>query len=397
VGLDRIFKGIKKVVKKIGRGIKKVAKKVGKFVGKIIEPFQKLGIVGQIGLMFLMPHAAGWLWKGLLKMAPGALAGSNLALQAGTKFSLAGLEAVGAAMTSPTANIFQRIIGRTAQAIHTGGTAFQTVTGAIGDGIDWVAEKGRELFGSETGVITDGINDIKMTSINPNTGDIATQTWGEMKASGEHLKSWAWDENLGKWGQTTLTPKQAGISSISEDVIGNVIGTEQAPTLGSQELSTITVPNIEPLSTTSLLERQPGTPPSAIPEFPTTADIQKQTFAALPPPEEVVPSIGTRLSSAAASGVTQGLTAGIKEATASYISNNEYGESSYTPIVEALSPSTYTKFNEVDLMDKGRGHYYGGQAHQANLNQAWNDPSDIAYWETMRGYGPPPISQAPAA
>ncbi len=90
MGLDRIFKGIKKVVKKIGRGIKKVAKKVGKFVGKIIEPFQKLGIVGQIGLMFLMPHAAGWLWKGLLKMAPGALAGSSLA---GTKFSLAGLEA----------------------------------------------------------------------------------------------------------------------------------------------------------------------------------------------------------------------------------------------------------------------------------------------------------------
>ena len=50
--LGKIFKGIKKVVKKIGRGIKKVAKKVGKFVGKIIEPFQKLGIVGQIGLMF---------------------------------------------------------------------------------------------------------------------------------------------------------------------------------------------------------------------------------------------------------------------------------------------------------------------------------------------------------
>ena len=56
--LGKIFKGIKKVVKKIGRGIKKVAKKVGKFVGKIIAPLQKLGIVGQIGLLFLMPHAA---------------------------------------------------------------------------------------------------------------------------------------------------------------------------------------------------------------------------------------------------------------------------------------------------------------------------------------------------
>ena len=31
-GLSRIFKGLKKVVKKIGRGIKKVVKKVSKFV-----------------------------------------------------------------------------------------------------------------------------------------------------------------------------------------------------------------------------------------------------------------------------------------------------------------------------------------------------------------------------
>ena len=389
MGLDRIFKGIKKVVKKIGRGIKKVAKKVGKFVGKIIEPFQKLGIVGQIGLMFLMPHAAGWLWKGLLKMAPGALAGSSLAAQAGTKFSLAGLEAVGAAMTSPTANIFQKVIGRTVQAIHTGGTAFQSVTSAIGNGVDWVVDKGRELFGSDTGVITNKINDIKMTSINPNTGNITTQTWGEMKAAGEHLKSWAWNEDLGKWAQTTLTPKQAGIASMSEDIAGNVIRgkTEQAPTLGSQELSTITPPDIEPLSTTSLLERQPGTPPSAIPELTTTANF------ALPPPEEVVPSIGTRLSSAAASGVTQGLTAGIKGAVSNYISGDEYGDGSYTQIVEPLSPSSYTKYNDVDLLAQNRGHYYGGTAHQANMNELWDDP----YFQILQNYGRPPLSQAAVA
>ena len=46
----KIFKGVKKVFKKIGKGIKSAFKKIGKFVGK-------LGIVGQIGLAFLMPYA----------------------------------------------------------------------------------------------------------------------------------------------------------------------------------------------------------------------------------------------------------------------------------------------------------------------------------------------------
>lgn len=55
---SKLWKGVKKVFKKIGKAIKKVVKGVGKFVGK-------LGIVGQIGMMFFMPHVAGFLMKGL--------------------------------------------------------------------------------------------------------------------------------------------------------------------------------------------------------------------------------------------------------------------------------------------------------------------------------------------
>jgi hypothetical protein len=51
---SKVWKGLKKTVKKIGKGIKKVFKKVGAAIGK-------LGIVGQIGMMFLMPYAAGAL------------------------------------------------------------------------------------------------------------------------------------------------------------------------------------------------------------------------------------------------------------------------------------------------------------------------------------------------
>ena len=54
----KIFKGIGKIFKKIGKGIKKTFKSFGKFMDKI-------GIVGQIGMMFILPHMAGALFKGI--------------------------------------------------------------------------------------------------------------------------------------------------------------------------------------------------------------------------------------------------------------------------------------------------------------------------------------------
>ncbi len=92
--LSKAWKGIKKAVKKIGKGIKKVFKKVGKAIGK-------LGVVGQIGMMFLMPYAskaigsffgasgklATWSSKLLGKAGVGSQAlghGLNLINKAGT-------------------------------------------------------------------------------------------------------------------------------------------------------------------------------------------------------------------------------------------------------------------------------------------------------------------------
>ena len=59
----KIFRGVKKVFKKIGRGIKKVFVGIGKFMNKI-------GIVGQVAMMFLMPYL-GPLVGGLFKTAGG--------------------------------------------------------------------------------------------------------------------------------------------------------------------------------------------------------------------------------------------------------------------------------------------------------------------------------------
>ena len=53
---SKIFKGIKKGFKKIGKGIKSAFKSFGKFMGKI-------GILGQVAMMFILPAIGGALMK----------------------------------------------------------------------------------------------------------------------------------------------------------------------------------------------------------------------------------------------------------------------------------------------------------------------------------------------
>jgi len=116
--LSKVFKGIKKFVKKVGKGIKKVVKKFGKAVGK-------LGIVGQIGMMFLMPYAMG---------AMGGL------------FAKAGTWAAKLA----TSNVFgAKALGAVVNAVHTAGTFVGGKLAAIKNGlgdtisgaVDWIAKK----------------------------------------------------------------------------------------------------------------------------------------------------------------------------------------------------------------------------------------------------------------
>ena len=67
----KLFRGVKKVFKKVGKGIKKVVGKVGKFMNKI-------GIVGQIAMSFLLPGIGGLIGK-----AAGAMMASGNAVIAG--------------------------------------------------------------------------------------------------------------------------------------------------------------------------------------------------------------------------------------------------------------------------------------------------------------------------
>ena len=80
---SKIFKGIKKGFKKIGKGVKSAFQKFGKFMGKI-------GILGQIAMMFILPgignallSSFSGLWtsslKGLSALGKGAGLGAKVA------------------------------------------------------------------------------------------------------------------------------------------------------------------------------------------------------------------------------------------------------------------------------------------------------------------------------
>ncbi len=117
----KVRKGIKKVAKGIGKRIKKVVKKVGRAFGK-------LGIVGQIGMMFLMPYAMAGL-SSLWSATAGKAFGQFAANQAGTFAS--NLVAKGG---------IKGAIGKAMGAIHSAGsaigTAYNSISTAISNGFD---------------------------------------------------------------------------------------------------------------------------------------------------------------------------------------------------------------------------------------------------------------------
>ena len=87
---SKIWKGVKKTFKKIGKGIKKAFKSFGKFMGKI-------GIVGQIAMMFILPGIGnammstfGGMLKGLGTIAQGTSSFAGIANAAQTVLGAAG-------------------------------------------------------------------------------------------------------------------------------------------------------------------------------------------------------------------------------------------------------------------------------------------------------------------
>lgn len=133
---SKVFKGIKKVAKKIGKGIKKIGKKLLGAIGKI-------GPIGQLALMFIgIPPVISNFFGGIGGAITGALG------QAGTVVSN---------FATKIAPNLTKGLGKAFNAIKTAGQgAYNTVTQAIGNGVDRVMNftkgKGFTLSGDRTSI-----------------------------------------------------------------------------------------------------------------------------------------------------------------------------------------------------------------------------------------------------
>ena len=127
---SKVWKGLKKGVKKVARGIKKVVKKVGAAIGK-------LGIVGQIGMMFLMPYAMGAL---------------------GSMFGTAGTLSGWSQTLLTHSNIASKALGHTLNLINTAGTAVGNVYNSVSSTISGALDKTGNFLKGRGFVATDPTN-----------------------------------------------------------------------------------------------------------------------------------------------------------------------------------------------------------------------------------------------
>jgi len=185
--LSKAWKGVKKGFKSIGKGIKSAFKKFGKFMGKI-------GVFGQIAMMFILPGIGGALMKGLggaFSSVVGQTAAQAAATAAGTAASAAattaGATAVtaaaqGATAAAATASTIAAgtAAGASAAAVAAGTTALGTATasglmsmGAIGQGVGTVLQAasnfvsvGANAFSTVTEGVSSFIGEFGKTALN---------------------------------------------------------------------------------------------------------------------------------------------------------------------------------------------------------------------------------------
>ena len=145
---SKIGKGISKAFKKIGKGIKSAFKSFGKFMNKF-------GVLGQIGMFFIMPHIAGALMKGMGAVWSG-IAGQTAA-QGANAAALAGTNAAAAATAGGANAVASAAAGKAAAAAVN--TAASGLAGATGSGALSVASRAvGSLMRGAGNFVSKGIN-----------------------------------------------------------------------------------------------------------------------------------------------------------------------------------------------------------------------------------------------
>ena len=144
---SKVFRGVKKVFKKIGKGIKKVVTGVGKFMNKI-------GIVGQIALMFLPVGAVlGSLFKGIGGVAAKALTAMG---------------PIGSSILKGA----QFVVGKAGKFVTAGKNAFGTITEGIGSFVKEFTKTGLNKLGLDPTKL--GFADVGSSTFSEAWGKVTT-------------------------------------------------------------------------------------------------------------------------------------------------------------------------------------------------------------------------------
>ena len=139
----KIFKGVGKVFKKIGRGIKKVVGKFGKFMNRI-------GVVGQIAMAFILPGIGNALASGLGSML-GLQGVTGMSTLVGSASASTGLLGSGNALLQGAGKVLQ-FAGKVASAP---GKVFSSITNGVTSTIKEFSKTALSKMGVE-GKIVEG-------------------------------------------------------------------------------------------------------------------------------------------------------------------------------------------------------------------------------------------------
>ena len=192
--LSSIWKGVKKTVKKIGKGIKSAFKSFGKFMNKV-------GILGQVAMFFVMPYvgaALGQAWTAVAGQtaaqagasAAGAAASATASATASAAATAAGQTAAQAAAAgaaagaaaSATATAAATAAGTLGQASGlAAGGSFAQATGKLMQFVGNTVSKGASIYSNITKGITDTLGNFAKTTSNKLFGtsfDAATDFFG---------------------------------------------------------------------------------------------------------------------------------------------------------------------------------------------------------------------------
>ena len=243
----KIFKGIGKVFKKIGKGIKSAFKKFGKFMGKI-------GVLGQVAMMFILPGVGQLLGKAWSAIA-GQTATQATASAAGQAAASAAAEAGSSAAQATAQGVAKetatkaaidagtQVATKKATGLMAGGKLARGV-GKVMQFTGKVVGTPGKVFSSITQGVTDTLGNFAKTASNNIFGTNVTTAAGDT-LSGKFFSGGdsAFGRSFGKTSKfqniLTKAPTAQTLEAVDSykstlDALNNVSGADLIPTTSSK-------------------------------------------------------------------------------------------------------------------------------------------------------------------